>query len=489
MIKKIVDIKNYGKFKNFSIGMSNWDGVLKKINIIYAPNGSGKTSFSVLLNSIKGNNEIILKKKTFDQPNNPSIKFLLCDNKELKFTNKCQWNKTISKIETFDSFYYENNLYSITIEDAPNKPNIFEISISDEIEKIKQDIQLKTNLKIGFSKQISNRKSYLRKQNLPYEKDKKHSQLCKEREKLEIEISKLQQERIDKTEFERNRYINYINNYLELFCDSICLTEIKIARNSTLHTQNIIYGIEINGHNIAIKDRNNGSLKYYLSDGDKNALALSFFLAKMKMLPNLNQYIVVIDDPFTSFDTQRKTTTITQLVKLSKKVNQFFLLTHDLHFANEFNNACNEEVLNLRIQNNNNSSIFNQYDIKFEMLTGFNKDLSTLRNFVNGKIIDDEIHLREVIRCIRPTLEGVFRIKYFNYISDNQWLGDFISLIRNSTNESPLYRLKEFLPEIEEINNYSKIYHHSNPNYHEVPISYHELMIYTKRTLKLIEII
>jgi wobble nucleotide-excising tRNase len=52
-------------------------------------------------------------------------------------------------------------------------------------------------------------------------------------------------------------------------------------------------------------DRNEASLRYFLSDGDKNALALSFFLAKLDLFDNIGEFIVVVDDPFTSFDTHR----------------------------------------------------------------------------------------------------------------------------------------------------------------------------------------
>ena len=59
----------------------------------------------------------------------------------------------------------------------------------------------------------------------------------------------------------------------------------------------------------------------------------------MDIVPKPEEYIVVIEDPFTSFDTHRKQTTITQLVRMANKVGQLFILTHDLHFANDFCNA------------------------------------------------------------------------------------------------------------------------------------------------------
>ena len=177
---------------------------------------------------------------------------------------------------------------------------------------------------------------------------------------------------------------------------------------------------------------------------------------------------------------------VANLVVYHSKVEQFFLFTHDLHFANDFNNSYNDQVLNLKISHYNNSSILCEHDIKFEMLNGFNKDLMTLRRFYSDPK-DNSLYLREVIRCIRPSIEGIFRLKYYNYVKDNEWLGDFIAKIRDSNESSPYYRLKEYIDEIEEINDYCKQYHHSNPNYLEVNISSIELKNYVRRTIKLIE--
>ena len=44
MIKKIISINNYNKFILFNHSQTNWDCSLKKATVIYAPNGSGKTS-------------------------------------------------------------------------------------------------------------------------------------------------------------------------------------------------------------------------------------------------------------------------------------------------------------------------------------------------------------------------------------------------------------------------------------------------------------
>jgi hypothetical protein len=39
-MKKLLKIKNYSTFNDFTNRKSDWDGTLKDINLIYAPNGS-----------------------------------------------------------------------------------------------------------------------------------------------------------------------------------------------------------------------------------------------------------------------------------------------------------------------------------------------------------------------------------------------------------------------------------------------------------------
>lgn len=488
MYKKLIHIKNYGRFNNFCSKNSDWDGSFKKINVIYAPNGSGKTTLAELFRSTQGDCDIVTKKQTFGVEQKPDIKFMLNDNKELKFSDG--WNRALSNVDVFDSFYFEDNLYAISIHDDPEKPNIFELAIYNEIEAIKQALMVCKAERLSISKKLSNRKGYLRQNKIKLDTDAKLQGYLAERNEIEKKIKELERERIRKTEEQRNKYVKSINKYLALFCDTMKLTDIHLALNPQARIQSLVYGIEICGHHITASQRSNrstASLKYFLSDGDKNALALSFFLARMDMVPDLSSFVVVIDDPFTSFDTHRKMTTITQLTKLARKVGQFFLLTHDLHFANGFNNACNEQILNLKIQNQSGSSALLLHDIRMEMLTGFNKDLMTLRHFLDGNTPEDAIYLREVIRCIRPSIEGIFRIKYFNHIRETDWLGDFIQKIRDSDSSSPFNKLKPYLEEIEEINDYSKTYHHSNPNYMEIEISPLELRTYVKRTLVLIE--
>jgi hypothetical protein len=93
----------------------------------------------------------------------------------------------------------------------------------------------------------------------------------------------------------------------------------------------------------------------------------------------------------------------------------------------------------------------------------------------------------DVVRSIRPFIEGMLRARFPGHFQPNEWLGDFIDKIRNASNTDGLSHAKADLSEIEAINDYSKKYHHDhNPSADSEFLSENELHGYVKRTLKLV---
>lgn len=251
MYKKLLCIKNYGRFANYNSKSGDWDGTFQKINIIYAPNGFGKTSLAELFRSTSGDSDIITRKHTFGSEQSPDIKFVLDDKKELRFHGS--WNKTVENIEVFDSFYFNDNIYAISIYDDPQKPNIFELPISKEITSIKKAVlSLKTD-KSNLTSKISNRKSVLHKNGINYNSDSKLAELIDSRAQIDKQIADLQNDRMRRTEEQRNQYLNSINRYLSLFCGTMKPTEVNLVFNSQANIQSLVYGIEICGHHILFR--------------------------------------------------------------------------------------------------------------------------------------------------------------------------------------------------------------------------------------------
>jgi len=203
-----------------------------------------------------------------------------------------------------------------------------------------------------------------------------------------------------------------------------------------------------------------GNAKFTLSEGDKNAVALSFFLARLEVL-GVKEKIIIFDDPLSSFDRGRKTSTVYLLSKIATDCEQFFLFTHDIYFAKAVSDKLDfKKPLNLKIDRKEDSSVLIKHDINSETLSGFHKNLLTIKNYPNLPS-KTELDKRNVIRCIRPVLESLIKTKYFEHFATNDWLGDIISDIRNSDDSNAISKLKPNLSDLIELNDFTKSYHHS----------------------------
>lgn len=93
----------------------------------------------------------------------------------------------------------------------------------------------------------------------------------------------------------------------------------------------------------------------------------------------------------------------------------------------------------------------------------------------------DPVALRAIAGKIRVLLEGHLRARFTGKFGENMWLGDMIGLLRE--NEAKLPEGSALPDELGHINEYSRRYHHSNPNADAEPIDETELRTWVERTL------
>lgn len=478
MITKLLYIKNLGKFKDSTMLYSSWDGAFSKVNLIYADNGSGKTTFTQMLKSLGKSkyDQNLIKRRSFGAETPISIS-LMRGKKQVNF-KKNSWSEYNDRVEVFDAFFIESNVYVISFDEKNNKDGLG-VLVGEEVIQLYERIKELQSLR---TKETNKRHNIKKKIKAEPNIDVAHweeviQQSRNASEKITKKIAKCN-ERITKLT-EESGLLEQINAYLSCLCPDLCLTKLNRKNNNKL-----VYNIKICGHEVR-SDVEAVSLKHTLSEGEKNSLALSFFLAKIAKKNELEQSIVVFDDPMSSLDYHRRSVTLNQLSSVARRSKQFFLLSHDMGFVKDFMDR-NPGALSLRIKNNGETSYIDVFDVKWETLTGIFKDVGVLKMYVD-KRSDSGYSARDVVRCIRPVLEGFFRIKYFGYVTDNMWLGSFICNIRDAKSEADLYYSQKVnLAELEDINEYAKIYHHSNPQCLEIPINEYELWIYCKRTLELL---
>lgn len=288
-------------------------------------------------------------------------------------------------------------------------------------------------------------------------------------------------------------YATKINQYLQIFAPYLEIRDFSSGYVGSSKEPMVKYALHINGNEIKQEDSPiHPSFKYSLSEGDKSALALSFFLTKLDLDGAIQNKIIVFDDPVSSFDLNRKSATINKLVEFGQRAKQLFVFTHNLIFASEFWKSANQVACTTQcssIAYIGNTSCIVEYDIDTESLSSILKDSFRIKDYLaNGCITDQD--RRSIARCLRPALESYFHLKFFDLVSQNDWLGNFIDMVRNANTTDPYHRLNANLSDLTDINDYSKKYHHRfNANNENEPVNDAELRNYCQRTLNLIQVI
>ena len=282
-------------------------------------------------------------------------------------------------------------------------------------------------------------------------------------------------------------YETAINSYLDLFNTGFKIVNTKHDYRGG--TPRSTFQIQINNVAVDVGDQktNPGTpcFKTTLSAGDRNALALAFFLVSVDKDPQIAEKIVVLDDPFTSLDRFRRNCTQQLIGNLAGKVKQVFVMSHDPLFLKLLYDDCptKSEIRTLQMCPSGKQTTINEWDIIAESQSTYLKNHQTLLSFYqnpSGSYLS-------VAQAIRPFLEGMLRVHFPGQFQPNEWLGDFIGKVRSAAPDSGLQHASSDLTEYEAINGFSKRFHHDqNPNAVAEKIDPIELQGYVKRTLRLV---
>ncbi|GAB2209098.1 AAA family ATPase [Roseibium sp. ROS1] len=280
-------------------------------------------------------------------------------------------------------------------------------------------------------------------------------------------------------------YEKTINKLLDGFGAGFSITNSK--KTYVGGTPSSVYQILINKHAVDLGDGSTPSgqpcFRTTLSAGDKSTLALAFFLAQLDHDPNKANRVVVFDDPFNSQDRSRRERTAELLKKYGRECAQLLLFSHDPHFLNLVHSKlprAERHCLQLSRAPDNATTI-EEWDVEKETQDGYFKDHAALSSYrLNGAK-----ELIDIVRKIRPVLEGYHRYRFPHQFPDNEWLGDMIKRVRDSNGAHPMHPALE---ELESINDFSKKYHHdTNPGKADnEPINDGELQGYVQRTLLIV---
>lgn len=128
MLKKVIAIKNVGRFRN-SAAAGNPQ--LGKFVLLHGANGFGKTTMCAVFRSLQtGDGGHVLGRKTLGVNEAVSVELLLA-NGTAAFDG-AKWNATVPDLAIFDGAFVAHNVYSGEAVDIDHKRNLYRVIIGQE---------------------------------------------------------------------------------------------------------------------------------------------------------------------------------------------------------------------------------------------------------------------------------------------------------------------------------------------------------------------
>lgn len=293
------------------------------------------------------------------------------------------------------------------------------------------------------------------------------------------------------------KYGQRTNYYLrDVFMTPFQISDVKDAFRGSAKKPNLDYTLTFNGVPMFQGDdgKSNQSFKNVLSEGDKNTIAFSFFLAKLDNDESMADKIVVFDDPLTSLDQNRRLATIHELVRLQKSCSQLIVLSHNLQFLidlNGRNDVAKKNTKVVRIAKNGNCAGIERFELRKEWMDKYKRSLLKMEEFVCRPEPGDA--QAAAISGIRLTLELFLKLKYCKYHNDqNGTFGELIDVLAGNTEcEFVNPNKEEVIANLKKLNETAWRLHHASveerDGYQDEDMTTTEAVNYTTLALKMLK--
>ena len=198
------------------------------------------------------------------------------------------------------------------------------------------------------------------------------------------------------------------------------------------------------------------SFRNTLSTGDKSVMAFAFFLASLASNPDLEQTIVVLDDPFTSLDEFRRTFTANEIKKLVTKSKQVIILSHDKTFLRLLWERIDQSLItSVAIQTGAPGvSTLTIFDIAASTLPRHETERSKMLDFLDDTIGDPA----DIRALLRKVLEHFYRQADPANFAPNAMLEGIVRFLKTASKD---YIYKAAYDDLEAINFYTRNFHHA----------------------------
>ena len=242
------------------------------------------------------------------------------------------------------------------------------------------------------------------------------------------------------------------------------------------------YNVVINGKPVAVKAGDNPKDEPFfgntLSAGDRNTLALAFFLSTLDQNPVLAETVVVIDDPMTSLDEHRTLTTVQTIRDLSKRAGQVIVLSHDKDFLLGITQGISRaEYRALEIIQDGEGSSIRLLDVTQSRVGDHYRWSALLENYASNQSGSAE----EAASAIRLYLETCVRVAYSVDFKQRETLGTFLNKCKAKLGKPDEIMDERDIKELASILEYANPFHHASGESRN--INAQELQGFVKRAL------
>jgi len=315
-----------------------------------------------------------------------------------------------------------------------------------------------------------------------------------ERKRLDGEKTKARQQLDTLMQATLQQYQTSINDLLTAFGAEFSIEQLKPTYLGGGEPRSE-YGLCVRNKSVKLGSRadiaTGHSFATTLSEADKRTLAFAFFVARLRADTNLAGKLVVMDDPVSSLDRNRRHQSIRLVANLAGDCRQLVVLSHDAYFVRELRERLGDRkptpitphILTIR-RVGQGYSAFAQCDIDDVCSSDYYRHHRLVADYVDGK---STANTREIAKAIRPLLEGYYHRRFPGRIPRKLMFGQIIAEAAKAPSGDPLAYLQPLLKELGEVNDYAGQFHHdTNPGFETVPVVDGELLGFAKRALKLI---
>ena len=311
-----------------------------------------------------------------------------------------------------------------------------------------------------------------------------------EKERLKQRKEKIREQIDTLMENTLTQYQTRINSTLTTFGAKFSIDRLSTDYRGHGGRPQTKYGLKVRNQDVELgsgSDFSGHSFSTTLSESDKRTLAWAFFIARLEDDSALDSKIIVLDDPVSSMDRNRRNQTIHRISLLATNCKQLIVLSHDAFFIRELRDHLNKlrqisimpKVLQItRVEND--YSAFSDCDLDQICESDYYRHHRMVAEYVEGTFTAD---IHDVAKAIRPLLEGYLHRRFPGHIPRNQMFGKIISDYIAPATTGPFSHLRQHEAELREINDYVSQFHHDADL---VSVVDAELFQYASRALDMI---